>query len=343
MGLETDPPTRRRRTPGLRREEVCQLAGVGLSWYTWLEQGRDITPSPSVLDALARVFALSGPERGHLFDLAGVPQPSDAEPYPTEAPPALAAFVDGFEPYPSFLLNPRADMLAFNPAAARVIGVPERAPDGTRNLLWHLFTTPGQTTGRAETARMTVARFRAAHARRYDDPRFRDLIEALQLTWEVNVMAHVWAARALLPEMVARGDGYLLSTASAAGLLTQLSALGYSITKHAAVALAEWLHITYADAGIKVSCVCPQGVNTPMLRYAAEEDPVGSAPLLAQGVLEPEDVAEAIVQGIRDERFLILPHAEVAEFMAVRGGQPERWLGGMRRLLGQAREAHGAD
>ena len=167
--------------------------------------------------------------------------------------------------------------------------------------------------------------------------------EALQLTWEVNVMAHVWAARALLPEMVARGEGYLLSTASAAGLLTQLSALGYSITKHAAVALAEWLHITYADAGIKVSCVCPQGVNTPMLRYAAEEDPVGSAPLLAQGVLEPEDVAEAIVQGIRDERFLILPHAEVAEFMAVRGGQPERWLGGMQRLLGQAREAHGAD
>jgi NAD(P)-dependent dehydrogenase (short-subunit alcohol dehydrogenase family) len=167
--------------------------------------------------------------------------------------------------------------------------------------------------------------------------------EALQLTWEINVMAHVWAARALLPEMVARGDGYLLSTASAAGLLTQLSAIGYSITKHAAVALAEWLHITYADAGIKVSCVCPQGVNTPMLRMAAEEDPIGSAPLLAQAVIEPEDVAAAIVEGIREERFLILPHPEVAEFMAVKGAQPERWLRGMRRLLAQARDAHAAD
>jgi NAD(P)-dependent dehydrogenase (short-subunit alcohol dehydrogenase family) len=166
--------------------------------------------------------------------------------------------------------------------------------------------------------------------------------DALQHTWEINVMAHVWAARALVPEMVARGEGYLLSTASAAGLLTQISALGYSITKHAAVALAEWLHITYHDAGIRVSCVCPQGVNTPMLAMAAEEDPIGSAVLLAQAVIEPEDVAVAIVEGIREERFLILPHPEVAEFMAVKGAQPERWLRGMRRLLAQARD-HAAD
>jgi NAD(P)-dependent dehydrogenase (short-subunit alcohol dehydrogenase family) len=165
--------------------------------------------------------------------------------------------------------------------------------------------------------------------------------EQLQQTWQVNVMSHVWAARALLPEMVARGDGYLLSTASAAGLLTQLSALGYSITKHAAVALAEWLHITYADAGIKVSCLCPQGVNTPMLQMAAREDPIGSAPLLAQAVLEPEEVAEAVLDGIAQERFLILPHGEVAGFMAVKGAEPERWLGGMRRLLAQARAEHG--
>jgi NAD(P)-dependent dehydrogenase (short-subunit alcohol dehydrogenase family) len=165
---------------------------------------------------------------------------------------------------------------------------------------------------------------------------------ALQLTWEINVMSHVWAARALLPEMVARGDGYLVSTASAAGLLTQLSALGYSITKHAAVALAEWLSITYADDGIKVSCVCPQGVNTAMLEEA-KQDPVGSAPLLAQGVIEPEDVAAAVVEGIREERFLILPHPEVAEFAAARGAQPERWLGGMRRLLRQARAEHRPD
>jgi NAD(P)-dependent dehydrogenase (short-subunit alcohol dehydrogenase family) len=159
----------------------------------------------------------------------------------------------------------------------------------------------------------------------------------LQLTWEINVMAHVWAARALLPDMVARGEGYLLSTASAAGLLTQVSALGYSITKHAAVALAEWLSITYADAGIKVSCLCPQAVRTPMLDRALE-DPVGAAPLLAGGLLEPEDVAEAVVAGIRDERFLILPHEDVAKHLALKGAQPERWLNGMRRLVRQARE-----
>jgi NAD(P)-dependent dehydrogenase (short-subunit alcohol dehydrogenase family) len=161
---------------------------------------------------------------------------------------------------------------------------------------------------------------------------------AVQLTWDVNVMAHLWAARALLPEMTARGDGYLLSTASAAGLLTQLSGLAYSITKHAAVALAEWLAITYADAGIKVSCVCPQAVNTPLLAVAIEEDPVGSAPMMADAVLEPEDVAAKVLEGVLDERFLILPHADVAKYMAFKGAQPERWLAGMGQLLRQARD-----
>jgi NAD(P)-dependent dehydrogenase (short-subunit alcohol dehydrogenase family) len=162
-----------------------------------------------------------------------------------------------------------------------------------------------------------------------------------QRTWETNAMAHVWAARALLPEMVARGEGYLLSTASAAGLLTQVSALAYSATKHAAVAIAEWLAINYADAGIKVSCLCPQGVRTPLLDLALE-DPVGAAPLLAEGVLEPEDVAAAVIDGIREERFLILPHEAVARHMALKAAQPERWLSGMRRLVRQAREAGGA-
>jgi NAD(P)-dependent dehydrogenase (short-subunit alcohol dehydrogenase family) len=160
--------------------------------------------------------------------------------------------------------------------------------------------------------------------------------DELQLTWEVNVMAHVWAARALLPDWVARGEGYLLSTASAAGLLTQVSALGYSITKHAAVALAEWLSITYADAGIRVSCLCPQAVRTPMLDVALE-DPVGAAPLLAGGLLEPAEVAAAVVAGVLAERFLILPHQEVAKHMALKGAQPERWLSGMRGLVRQAR------
>jgi NAD(P)-dependent dehydrogenase (short-subunit alcohol dehydrogenase family) len=162
--------------------------------------------------------------------------------------------------------------------------------------------------------------------------------DELQLTWEINVMAHVWAARALLPAWTERGEGYLLSTASAAGLLTQVSAMAYSITKHAAVALAEWLSITYGDAGIKVSCLCPQGVRTPMLDTALE-DPIGAAPLLAGGLLEPEDVAAAVVAGVRDERFLILPHEDVANYMALKGAQPERWLKGMRRLVRQAREA----
>ena len=153
-----------------------------------------------------------------------------------------------------------------------------------------------------------------------------------QQTWEINVMAHVWAARALLPEMVARGDGYLCSTASAAGLLTQVSALAYSATKHAAVAVAEWISINYGDAGIKVSCLCPQGVRTPMLDLALE-DPVGAAPLLAEGLLEPEEVAEAVVAGIREERFLILPHPVVADYMAIKATQNERWLRGMRRLI----------
>lgn len=166
--------------------------------------------------------------------------------------------------------------------------------------------------------------------------------DQLQATWEVNVMAHVWAARAVLPEMVSRGEGYLLSTASAAGLLTQVSALAYSMTKHAAVALAEWISITYADAGIKVSCLCPQAVRTPMLEVALE-DPIGAAPLLAGGLIEPEEVAGAVVAGLQEERFLILPHEDVARYVALKGSQPERWLKGMRRLVADARAQSPSD
>jgi len=165
--------------------------------------------------------------------------------------------------------------------------------------------------------------------------------EELQRTWEINTMAHIWAARAVLPEMVARGEGYLLSTASAAGLLTQVGALAYSVTKHAAVAVAEWLAITYGDAGVRVSCLCPQGVRTPMLELALE-DPVGAAPLLAEGLLEPEEVAEAVIEGIREERFLILPHPRVADHLALKATQSERWLKGMRRLVRQARTGAGS-
>ena len=163
--------------------------------------------------------------------------------------------------------------------------------------------------------------------------------EAWQQTWEVNVMAHVWAARAVLPGMLERGQGYLLSTASAAGLLTQASAMAYSATKHAAVAVAEWIAINYGARGIKVSCLCPQGVRTPMVELAIEQDPAGSQVLLSEGLLEPEEVAEVVVEGIREERFLILPHPRVGDYFALRGGQHERWLNGMRKLV---REAHRA-
>jgi NAD(P)-dependent dehydrogenase (short-subunit alcohol dehydrogenase family) len=154
--------------------------------------------------------------------------------------------------------------------------------------------------------------------------------------WRVNVMAHVWASRALLPQMLQRGEGYLINTASAAGLLTQVSSLIYSVTKHAAVSLAEWLAIEYGDAGVRVSCICPQGVRTPMLDLAMDE-PAGAAALTSGGLIEPEDVADAVVAGIGDERFLILPHENVAGFMALKGSDPERWLRGMRRLVREAR------
>jgi NAD(P)-dependent dehydrogenase (short-subunit alcohol dehydrogenase family) len=155
-----------------------------------------------------------------------------------------------------------------------------------------------------------------------------------QRIWEVNFMAHLYAARAVLPGMLARGEGYLLNTASAAGLLTTLGAAPYSVTKHAAVAFAEWLSITYGDQGIKVSCLCPQGVNTKML----EESLSVSGKMLKDGALEPEQVAEAVVQGLAEERFLILPHPEVQEYFTRKATDYDRWLRGMRRLQAKINE-----
>ncbi len=160
--------------------------------------------------------------------------------------------------------------------------------------------------------------------------------ETWEEAWRVNVMAHVWASRHLLPAMLERGEGYLINTASAAGLLTQVSSVGYSVTKHAAVALAEWMAIEYGDAGIRISCICPQGVRTPMLELAMDE-PAGAAALAAGGLIEPEEVAESVIAGINEERLLILPHEEVAGFMALKGSDPPRWIAGMRRLVRNAR------
>jgi NAD(P)-dependent dehydrogenase (short-subunit alcohol dehydrogenase family) len=154
--------------------------------------------------------------------------------------------------------------------------------------------------------------------------------EVWQRMWDVNVMAHVRAVRAVLPSMLARGEGYVLTTASAAGLLTQIGDAPYSVTKHAAVALAEWLAITHGDEGLKVSCLCPQGVDTDLLRAATGG--VSGDVVTAQGVITPEEVADAVIDGLRDERFLILPHPEVATYLGRKVGDPDRWIGGMRKL-----------
>jgi NAD(P)-dependent dehydrogenase (short-subunit alcohol dehydrogenase family) len=147
-----------------------------------------------------------------------------------------------------------------------------------------------------------------------------------QRIWDINVMAHVWAARHLVPRMAARGGGYLLNTASAAGLLSQIGSAPYAVTKHAAVALAEWLSITHGDQGIKVSVLCPQAVRTAMT--AGNPDGVASV----DGMLEPEDAAEACVRAIEAETFLVLPHPQVLEYMRRKTGDYDRWLGGMRKL-----------
>ncbi|MFN8497632.1 MAG: SDR family oxidoreductase [Anaerolineae bacterium] len=149
-----------------------------------------------------------------------------------------------------------------------------------------------------------------------------------QRIWDINVMAHVYAARAVLPQMLARGHGYLLNTASAAGLLTMLGAAAYTATKHAAVGFAEWLSITYGDRGIKVSCLCPQGVRTRML---LGEDGTQESFLLPTA-LTAEQVADAVVDGLAQEQFLILPHPEVATYFRHKADDYERWLRGMRRL-----------
>jgi NAD(P)-dependent dehydrogenase (short-subunit alcohol dehydrogenase family) len=136
--------------------------------------------------------------------------------------------------------------------------------------------------------------------------------------------------------MLARGEGYLLSTASAAGLLSNIGDAGYTVTKHGAVALAEWLSITYGDQGIRVSCLCPQGVDTDMLRSALGPGGAGG-PVAAQGVITAEEVADAVVEGLAAERFLILPHPEVAEYVRRKATDPDRWIGGMRRLQARFR------
>jgi NAD(P)-dependent dehydrogenase (short-subunit alcohol dehydrogenase family) len=147
-----------------------------------------------------------------------------------------------------------------------------------------------------------------------------------QRIWDINVMSHVWAARHLVPLMAARGGGYLMNTASAAGLLSQIGSAPYAVTKHAAVGLAEWLAITHGDQGIKVSVLCPQAVRTAMT--AGNPDGVASI----DGMMEPDELAETVVQGLEKEEFLILPHPQVLEYMRNKTADYGRWIGGMRKL-----------
>ena len=150
-----------------------------------------------------------------------------------------------------------------------------------------------------------------------------------QLSWDVNVMPHVYAARYLVPRMVARGGGYLLNTASAAGLLSQIGGAAYAVSKHAAVGFAEWLAIHHAHEGIKVSLLCPQAVRTPMT--AGDNEGVAAASV--DGMMEPEDLAEIVIAGLRSERFLILTHEQVLEYMRRKTSDYDRWIGGMNRFM----------
>ncbi len=150
--------------------------------------------------------------------------------------------------------------------------------------------------------------------------------EDWQRTWDINVMSHVWAARHVVPGMIERGGGYLLNTASAAGLLNQVGAAPYGVTKHAAVGLAEWLALTYGDRGIGVSVLCPQAVRSGMTR--GHERSVAAL----DGMLEPDVVARYCLQAIEGDRFLVLPHPEVLDYMRAKTNDYDRWIGGMRKL-----------
>lgn len=149
------------------------------------------------------------------------------------------------------------------------------------------------------------------------------------LSWNVHVMAHVYAARAVAPKMAARGSGYLVNTASAAGLLTHVHHATYAVTKHAAVGFAEYLAIAYGDRGVRVSVLCPQAVRTALI--AGKEDGVSSV----DGVLEPEILAQCVIDSMDKEEFLILPHPEVLQYMQRKSADYDRWLAGMRRLKGR--------
>ncbi|HEY5855035.1 MAG TPA: SDR family oxidoreductase [Aldersonia sp.] len=164
--------------------------------------------------------------------------------------------------------------------------------------------------------------------------------ERWALAWDVNVMAHVRAAQLLVPKWLERGGGYFVATASAAGLLTQIGSAPYAVTKHAAVGFAEWLSVTYGDRGIRVSCLCPMGVDTPLLKAGFDdgEQLAARAVTTSGAVLTPDDVAGQVLAALTEERFLILPHPEVLTFYRNKGSDYDRWITGMRRYQASLQE-----
>jgi NAD(P)-dependent dehydrogenase (short-subunit alcohol dehydrogenase family) len=150
-----------------------------------------------------------------------------------------------------------------------------------------------------------------------------------QMSWDINVMSHVYASRHLLPRMISRGGGYFLNTSSAAGLLNQIGGAAYGVTKHAAVGFGEWLAIHHQHQGIKVSMLCPQAVRTPM----TDNDNDATAAAASNGMIEPEELCDTVVEGLRSETFMILPHPVVLDYMRNKTNNYDRWIGGMNKLM----------
>lgn len=177
----------------------------------------------------------------------------------------------------------------------------------------------------ADHGRIDLFCSNAGAAARADGPLLEASNDLWQSQWDLHVMAHLYAARAVLPAMIERGDGYLLNTASAAGLLAAIGSGPYSVSKAAAVKLAEFISITHGDDGIKVSVLCPQGVNTAMAPRSLGDGQT-------DGIIEADELAEVVIEALREERFHVLPHPEVGEYVRRKGEDVDRWLGGMRRL-----------
>jgi NAD(P)-dependent dehydrogenase (short-subunit alcohol dehydrogenase family) len=241
----------------------------------------------------------------------------------------------------------RALVLRFHSERARAVVVVDRDADGATELAKRVGglaitcdvasgSQVSSMVGRVEKEVGAIDLYCSNAGVLEPDPDFENAASASDASWArswgVNVMAHVYAARAVLPSMIARREGYILNTVSAAGLLSQIGSAIYSTTKHAALGFTESLAITHKDHGIRVSALCPQGVDTAMLRDASAQHPAARHPAMNDGVLTPEAVADAVLRGLTNEQFMILPHPSVAEYFRRKAENYDRWVGGMAKL-----------